>query len=318
MRVRIMSHYILAYYLFTEIKDPKEEVIRHKAFFKGRDASSRIYIAADGINGQLSASIEDAKAYMEWMHADSRFANVKFKIHLSSENVFPRLTIKYRKQLVAMDCDADLSLGGEHVTPKQWKELLERDESKRPMVIDVRNEYEGKIGHFEGAVVPPLDTFREFPQYVEELKETVDPETTEVMMYCTGGIRCELYSALMKERGFKTVYQLDGGVIQYGLEEGSAHWKGKLFVFDDRLAVPLDDKESEPISSCHFCETKEDHYYNCANVDCNELFLSCPSCLEKNKGCCQEECQEAPRVRAYQEQEYKPFRRWHLENSACQ
>jgi UPF0176 protein len=131
------------------------------------------------------------------------------------------------------------------------------------------------------------------------------------MMYCTAGIRCELYSALLKEKGFKKVYQLDGGVMKYGKEVGKDLWKGKLFVFDDRLSVPIDGKSDEVISICSECKKPSDVYYNCANMDCNALFLSCPECAEKRKGCCCAVCQRAERVRPFNGLS-KPFRRAHL------
>jgi len=181
------------------------------------------------------------------------------------------------------------------------------------VIIDVRNAYESEIGHFEGAHLPKLGTFRQFPEYARELKQDYDPESTKVMMYCTGGIRCELYSALMKKEGFVNVVQLEGGVINYGLNEGNEQWRGKLFVFDDRLAVPIDGKEAETISSCRQCSEPSDTYYNCANMDCNELFLSCPSCAEAFLGCCSQLCQSAPRLRSFIKTDRpKPFRKKHL------
>ena len=139
---------------------------------------------------------------------------------------------------------------------------------------------------------------------------------TKVMMCCTGGIRCELYSALLKQEGFEHVYQLDGGIIGYGLAVGDAHWKGKIFVFDDRLAVPIRADEKEQIcgiiSHCLHCQGPSDVYYNCANMDCNALFLCCPTCAEKHAACCSAACQGAPRLRAYEKSERpKPFRRAH-------
>ncbi len=180
--------------------------------------------------------------------------------------------------------------------------------------MDVRNAYEWKIGHFEGAELPKLEQFREFPDYVHKLKQERNPKRTRVMMYCTGGIRCELYSSLLKKEGFDEVYQLQGGVIEYGLVEGSAHWKGKLFVFDDRLSIPISEKgETEVISVCLHCNAACDVYYNCANMDCNELFLSCPYCAEKLAGCCSSCCQNSSRLRPYiKEERPKPFRRFHL------
>lgn len=125
-------------------------------------------------------------------------------------------------------------------------------------------------------------------------------------MYCTGGIRCEFYSPVMKERGFDNVFQLQGGVIAYGLKEGKKHWRGKLFVFDDRLVVPIAEGNDETISSCKFCKKPSDVFYNCANMDCNDLFLSCKECAKEHKGCCSDTCMSAPRVREMDQSDGRP------------
>jgi UPF0176 protein len=304
------NYFVIAYYCFTPINDPEKLVADHHAFFAERDVRSRIYISHEGINGQMSASMADAESYMQWLRSDSRFEQVAFKIHLHHEQVFPRKSVKLRKQLVALDAPVDLALTGERVSPEAWKEMLEKRDEET-LLLDVRNDYEWEIGRFAGAELPALETFREFPSYAKRLKEERDPKKTKVMMYCTGGIRCELYSALLKKEGFEQVYQLDGGVIGYGLEQGSKHWEGKLFVFDDRLAVPISENEpATTISHCCHCESASDTYYNCANMDCNELFLCCPTCAEKLQGCCSTVCQGAPRVRPYEKgAQPKPFRK---------
>lgn len=306
------SYYILAYYYLNPISNPHEEVNTHKAFFSNRDATCRIYISEQGINGQMSAVKADAEAYMDWMKQRPLFADIKFKIHPYHENVFPRITVKYRKQLVALDTDWKPSERGEHVSPQQWQTMLETQKDK--ILIDVRNDYEWKVGHFAGAELPSCETFREFTAYAETLKEKTNSTKTPVMMYCTGGIRCELYSSILKEKGFENVYQLDGGVIGYGLEQGNKHWLGKLFVFDDRMAVPISNEvpESPIIGKCHFCNVDNEQYYNCANIDCNNLFLCCPDCLKSFTGCCCADCQDAPRLRPFHaESAHKPFLRWH-------
>ncbi len=311
------TYYVIAFYIFTHIQDPHKEVRKHHEFFSTRDIRSRIYISEEGINAQMSAEKAHALEYIEWMKSDERFKNIDFKIHNYPEHAFPKVTVKYRSQLVALDRKADPKDGGAHLSADQWKEMLE-NKGDDTILIDVRNDYEWVIGHFEGALKPELDTFRKFPAYVQQLKEQYDPKNTKVMMYCTGGIRCELYSALMKDEGFDTVYQLDGGVIKYGQKVGTDHWKGKLFVFDDRLSVPIsDDGKEELISCCKFCQIPTDVYYNCANMDCNALFLSCSTCSTEHKGCCSDECECAPRVRPCpsQEERPKPFRKWyHYEN----
>ncbi len=305
-----MNIFVIAFYLFEPIANPQAEIAAHKAFLRDKDVKSRIYISEEGINAQLSASEEAGAAYMEWLRNREPFQNVDFKIQNHHEHAFPRQTIKYRKQLVALDCKVDLSKRGQHVSPKRWKEMLESGDDH--LLIDVRNSYEGKVGHFEGADLPPCDRFREFHDYMEDLKAKVDPKKTPVMMYCTGGIRCEVFSSLMKEHGFDEVYQLEGGVLKYAQEVGDAHWLGKLFVFDDRLTVPLQENSNSVIGECHHCKTSSESYYNCANMDCNELFLCCPDCVQKFDGCCQETCQEAPRRRPVSHQNpHKPFRKWY-------
>ncbi|MEI8125889.1 MAG: rhodanese-related sulfurtransferase [Parachlamydiaceae bacterium] len=303
-------YWVLAYYHLVPLSRPNDEVAFHKSFFNGRDITCRIYISEQGINGQASGAREDAIAYISWMHSRPEFKDVVFKIHPYHENVFPRMTVKYKAKLVAIDSEVDFSKRGEHVSPKDWKSMLEEDSKK--VLIDVRNDYEWKIGRFQGAELPQCSTFREFTDYADKLKNEHDPKSTPVMMYCTGGIRCELYSAILKDKGFEKIYQLDGGVIGYGLNEGGKHWEGKLFVFDDRLAIPISEEESPVIGTCHHCGTGNDSYYNCANMDCNELFLCCQECLKKHVGCCCTECTQSNRLRPYHEQNaHKPFRRWY-------
>jgi UPF0176 protein len=306
------SYLVLAYYRFTPLKDPHDEILKHKNFFNDKDATGRIYISEEGINCQMSGESSVVRSYMEWMNSDPRFEKQRYLLHNHHENIFPRMTIKYRAQLVALDEKVDPNEGGEHVSPEKWKEMLESGEEV--LLLDVRNAYETEIGHFENSVLPPLEKFRDFPAYADRLKNEVDPEKTKVMMCCTGGIRCELYSALMKKRGFKQIYQLDGGIINYGLKTGNKHWKGKLFVFDDRMAVPIDDSEVTPISKCVHCQKPSDTHYNCAHMDCNNLYLCCTECREGHKGACSPTCEaESAKLRPLDKRAgNKPFRRKHL------
>lgn len=305
------DYHILAFYHFAQIEDPHAEVKRHKQFLESLDARARVYISSQGINAQMSFKAGDAHRYQEWLKTDPRFEDVSFKIDVYHEHVLPKLTVKVRTELVALGSTPDPQEGGEHVSPSEWKEMLENREEDT-LLIDVRNDYETKVGHFEGAECPDIHCFRDFPEYVHRLAEKHDPASTKVMMYCTGGVRCELYSVLMKEKGFKAVYQLEGGVIRYGHEVGNAHWKGSLFVFDDRLNVPIAQEGHEVISHCSFCSTKTDVYYNCANMACNALFLSCLPCAEKMQGCCCETCIGHEKRRPFEKKEKpKPFRKWY-------
>jgi UPF0176 protein len=304
---------VLAFYKFVPIQDPRKEVNQHKIFFENRDITSRIYISEEGINGQMSGTEEAAKEYMEWMQSKPQFQSIHFKIQYWHEQAFPRQTIKYRKHLVAYDERVNLTLRGDLVSPTKWREMLESEQDY--LLLDIRNDYEWELGHFAGAELPKCKTFREFEEYAEKLQLEKDPKKTQIMMYCTGGIRCELYSSILIEKGFDKVYQLEGGVINYGMEEGSKHWLGKLFVFDDRMSIPVSEEQSPVVGKCYTCGNPSEAYYNCANMDCNHLFLSCPVCLEKFSGCCKQQCQQAERVRPYHQQNpHKPFRKkYHYE-----
>lgn len=136
-----MTHWVLAYYRFTKIENPHEEVAQHKAFFEGKEITCRIYISEEGINGQLSGTIADVQKYIDWMHADPRFADLEFKIHSYHTQAYPRITVKYRPQIVALDAKVDIAMTGEHVSPEKWKEMLEKKDEDT-LLIDVRNDYE--------------------------------------------------------------------------------------------------------------------------------------------------------------------------------
>lgn len=296
---------VFAYYRFCPIEDPAQAIQEHKTFLSRRDAKGRIYLSEEGINGQMSLYEKDAEVYTAWLH--EQFPGLSIKIHSYFEHVFPRLTIKYRRQLAALDVPVDLSQTAPHLPPKEWKARLDAKRANT-LLLDVRNHYEWTVGHFKGAHLPPLEQFRQFPAYAETLKTQWDPDTTTVLMYCTGGIRCEMFSPHLKSLGFKEIYQLEGGVIQYGQEIGQDHWEGKLFVFDDRLVVPLGHNAHPTISTCLHCHTPTDLYYNCANMDCNTLFLACSACHQTLQGCCCPACTQAPRVRPCPTHP-KPFRR---------
>lgn len=293
-----MEYAVLAYYCIAKIESREAHMKAHKKFLTDLGAKGRIYVCSDGLNGVVSLLKKDVETYESWLKSDLRFAETDIKLQDCPAHPFEKLTVKVKKELVAVDLNIDFDNRGQYMTAGEWREAIEEGD-ENTIIVDVRNNYESKIGSFEGAIKPDLKTFRGFPKVVEQLKKEYDLEKTRVMMFCTGGIRCEVFSPLVKEAGFKNVYQLKGGVIRYGIEEGKKHWKGKLFVFDDRLVVPISEDNDEIISNCAFCETLSDKYYNCANLDCNELFLSCPDCYTQRKGCCQKDCQENGRLREH-------------------
>jgi len=302
------QYLILAYYHLVSIENPEQLVKEHKKFFKNLDVKGRLYISHEGINGQMSGEEGACVEYMTWLKQQSGFENVVFKIDAHHENIFFKMTIKTREQLVAFDHKVDLTQRSPHMPPEEWKKHLEGDEDY--LLIDVRNNYETDVGYFDGAELPPCKTFREFADYTQEelIEKRAIPKDKKILMYCTGGIRCEYYSAYMKEQGFENIHQLEGGIINYAHKEGDQCWNGKLFVFDDRLVEKLGD-DDKSISACQHCDQMADTYYNCANMDCNLLFTCCKLCLEKHLGCCSDSCIQADRVRPFNHFSNKPFRK---------
>lgn len=309
-----MEYAVIAYYHFFEIENPEQEAKIHKEFLETINGRGRIYFASEGVNAQLALHRDSLDAYKEFLSRDPRFSGADIKVQYFDEPPFAKLTVKSREQLVALDKKVDLSKRAEYISPEDWAKVIE-EQDENTIIIDVRNNYESEIGHFEGAIKPDLENFREFVELAENLKKSYDAKKTRILTYCTGGIRCELFTPLLKEQGFEEVYQLHGGVIKYGEKLGDKHWHGKLFVFDDRLAVPLDQAHEENrISHCCFCHQEADQYFNCANMDCNALFIACSDCIKEHQGCCGSECIEHGRVRTFDpDQRSRPFRKLSFE-----
>ncbi|MFN0012912.1 MAG: rhodanese-related sulfurtransferase [Saprospiraceae bacterium] len=250
----------------------------------------RIYVAREGVNAQISvpqARLEDFKATMDSILF---FQGLRLNIAIEDDGKsFFALIIKVRPKIVADgidDPDFDPSNYGTHLRAEAFNDLTDHPDT---IVVDMRNHYESEVGRFEGAITPPVDTFREELPFVADL--LADKKDKNIVMYCTGGIRCEKASAYLKYRGFKNVFQLDGGIIEYArqVQAGGLRNKfvGKNFVFDERLGERISDAV---IAHCHQCGDPCDDHTNCANTYCHLLFIQCPACREKHAGCCSEQC----------------------------
>jgi UPF0176 protein len=267
----------------------------------------RIYISDEGINGTLGGTPEQVQKYKDHLTALEGFENIDFKTDSSDYLPFAKLICKTRDEIVALNEEADPAEGGTYLEPDEWKQVMESDQEY--VMIDVRNDYESEIGHFEGALTPQVENFYEFPEWLDNLKVDKDKK---VLMYCTGGIRCEKFSVLMKERGWDDVNQLHGGILRYGKEEGGVHFKGKCFVFDDRLVVPVNERDMQPIAECKITGKPADTYINCANMQCNTLFVCSEEGARLMEGCCGEECRQSEYRRPFDpENAFRPFRKWY-------
>ncbi|PID70271.1 hypothetical protein CSB37_02700 [bacterium DOLZORAL124_38_8] len=297
----------ISFYRYVNIGNP--EKLRNKLWLDWTQLQvfGRIYVAKEGINAQLSVPtylLEDFRAYID---ATKHFKNVPFKIAVEDDGKsFYKLDIKVRKKLVAdgLDDNAfDTTNVGKHLTAKEFNEILKKEDS---ICFDMRNNYEGRIGHFDGAICPDVETFREeLPVVLDELKDK--PKDKPVLLYCTGGIRCEKASAFLRHHGFTNVGQLHGGIIDYAhqvkRENLDNNYKGKNYVFDGRVAEAIGD---ECIAHCDQCGVSADSYVNCNNKACNELFIQCAECNKKMDGCCSEKCKE---INALPEEEQKKLRK---------
>lgn len=302
---------VILYYKFSPIDQPDQFCEVHRAQCEALELHGRVYIAAEGINGTLAGTPDQILEYKKYLWSLPGFDTTEFKDDYSKDMPFVKLKVKTRPEIVSLKPPIPVDPSreqGKYLQPRQWRKLLERE--KDYILLDVRNNYESKIGHFQGAITPDVENFYEFPQWLD--KANLD-KNKKVLMYCTGGIRCEKFSLLMEKKGFKDVYQLHGGIINYAQQEGGVHYRGKCFVFDDRLAVTVNKKEDEPLTHCEITKEPCDTYLNCANLDCNKLFICSKAGAKKWQGCCSEACSHAPRKRPFDPKDiFGPTRKWHV------
>ena len=283
----------LSFYQYAKIGNP--QIFRNHLFITWNDLNvlGRIYVAHEGINGQLSVPAANFEAFKAHLDSISFLKDIRLNIAIEQDNMsFLKLKVKVRHKIVAdglNDDTFDVTNKGIHVRAKEFNELLEDPDT---ICIDMRNHYESEIGHFEGAITPDVDTFRDSLDIIEEdLKD--HKEDKNLLMYCTGGIRCEKASAYYKHKGFKNVYQLEGGIIEYARqvknEDLENKFVGKNFVFDHRRAERISDAV---IANCHQCGKACDTHVNCENEACHLLFIQCEDCNKKMQGCCSVSCQE--------------------------
>lgn len=277
---------VILYYKFVPIADPAMTVRWQKELCSRLNLKGRIIISKHGINGTLGGHIEDLREYKREMNRSVVFRGITYKWSEGSGNDFPRLSVKERPELVAFGAPDEIEVdekgvvnGGKHLKPEALHKLME-EKGDEVVFFDGRNAYEAKIGKFKNAVVPDTHTTRDFLTEIESEKFN-DIKDKPVVTYCTGGIRCEALSALMKNRGFKEVYQIDGGIVKYGEKYGDdGLWEGKLHIFDDRMVHQFSDK-AQDIGECIHCGGKTSRYINCADKSCNRLVLVCDDCTQQ-------------------------------------
>jgi UPF0176 protein len=280
---------ILLYYKFVPIADPEAIRLWQRALCEQYSLHGRILISKHGLNGTVGGDIEDLKAYVKATKSYEPFKKMAFKWSEGGRDNFPKLSVKVRDEIVTFHAADELQVdengvvgGGTHLKPEEVHKLVK--ERGDVVFFDGRNAYEAAVGRFKNAVVPDTRTTHDFLKDLASDKYN-DIKDKPVVTYCTGGVRCEILSVLMKNRGFKEVYQIDGGVVKYGEKYGDeGFWEGSLYVFDGRMGLKFSDKARD-IGVCVHCHGKTSNYENCDVKSCNNLVLICKSCNQSKKEC---------------------------------
>lgn len=290
-----LPYHILLYYCYTTIEAPADFREEHHRYCLANNLLGRIIIAPEGINGTLSGTPQACAQYMQHLKQDSRFAHTHFKVATHHQHAFQKLHVRVKPEIVHADLPHinPQQRTGEYVTPK----ALQRMRTDQDVVLlDVRSNYEHRLGKFKDAVTLDIDHFRQFPDQVATLAPYKDKK---IVTYCTGGIKCEKASAYLLEQGFQNVYQLHGGIIQYGLETDGEDFEGQCYVFDNRLKTNINKQNPSIVSQCHACHNPCDRMVNCANPACNLHTPLCEPCAEALEGACSTTCQQHPAKRPY-------------------
>jgi UPF0176 protein len=278
---------VILFYKYVPIDDPTAFATGQRRLCSALGLKGRVLIAGEGINGTLAGPRTGVDEYIAALRSDSRFADIEIKSSAGDERTFPKLVVKVRPEIVTLAADVPLTAEtGNHLTPGEWKRTLE--EEPDVVLLDIRNRYESQLGKFANATTCEIENFRELPAYVERLESLKD---RKVLIYCTGGIRCEKASSLLRSKGFANVFQLHGGIVSYQEQFGNEHWLGECFVFDQRMAIAVD-ANLVPIGRCAHTGRSTNRLVNCLHDPCHVLFLLaqeteeanantrlCPACL---------------------------------------
>lgn len=289
---------ILLYYYYNPIENTDAIIREQEEFCEAHHLLGRILIAPEGINGTVSGLQADTDSYIKFMENHPVFKGITFKVDSASGHSFLKLNVRFKLEIVHFGTEHPQPPlePGNYLEPAEWREMMKTEDPDR-VILDVRSDYEWKLGKFKDAVTFDIHNFRELPEKMDELEKYKDKK---IYTYCTGGIKCEKVSSWLKEKGFDNVYQLHGGIIKYGHEVGGEDFEGACYVFDQRVSVPVNTVNPKVISHCEVCKTAEsDRYVNCANSACNNHFTICEDCATKYEGCCSEACHQNPHRRIY-------------------
>lgn len=283
---------ILLYYKYVSISHPQLLQQQQKDLCEKLQLKGRILLSSEGINGTIAGAEKEINEYIKQTESISEFKDIEWKVSWSQEQVFPRLRVVVRDEIVTLGFkksgrDVSIANKARYIEPEELKELYDSNEDF--VILDARNAYEATIGKFKHALVPPIDNFREFPEFVQ--KNLSQYKNKPIVTYCTGGVRCEKASAYLREIGFSDVRQLHGGVHVYAEKTGGQYFEGELFVFDKRLHIKVNTIDPIDLTACRFCSNKVTRYVDCVLPRCDELFTCCVACEKTHILVCSENCE---------------------------
>ena len=291
------NYRVLLYYHYVNIEDV--EVFREEHFnlCKKIGLVGRIIVSHEGINGTASGTLEQTQAYMDAMHEDPRFSSMPFKVDYEESHAFKKLHVRVKPELVNLGLEDDvnpLEVTGNYLKPTEFYKHMQDENT---IVIDARNDYEYDLGHFRGAIRPDIEVFRDLPEWIDNNKELL--EDKKILTYCTGGVRCEKFSGWLKQEGFEDVNQLEGGIVTYGYDKEvqGELWDGLCYVFDQRIAVPVNRVDHKIVGRDYITNEPCERYVNCANPECNKQILMSKETEHKYLRACSHECRVNPRNR---------------------
>jgi UPF0176 protein len=266
-------------------------VNEHLKWCTANDIRGRVFFADEGVNGTVSGTTANIEKFKTHLTSFLQFKNIIFKVDDADEHVFKKMHVRLKQEIINGDLkNISIESGGKKLSPEELFSLYEG--GKEFVIVDARNWYESKIGKFKNAITPQMKNFREWKKVVDE--DLIDYKNKTIVTYCTGGIRCEKASAYMVERGFKDVYQLDGGIVNFIKKFQNTYWEGGMFVFDERRVInPNSIEELKHIAKCHYCGKPTSYYINCHNLDCDMIIVSCHECKVENDYCCSDECKRS-------------------------
>ena len=285
---------VISFYKYVDVENPESLATEQLDWCLANGVKGKVYLAKEGISGSVFGNDEVTDKYKSHLKSYKIFEDVWFKETPTNQVAFNKMHVRVKNEIVNSGLNkTSLEYTAPKLTPEQ---LLKFYEDKKDFVIvDARNWYESKIGKFKNAITPQITHFREWPKVVESLSEYKDKT---IVTYCTGGIRCEKASAYMREQGFKDVYQIDGGILNYIQQFPDTYWEGGMFVFDDRRVFePNTIEELKYTANCHFCGKPTSYHINCHNIDCDKIIVCCHDCKIENEYCCSDECRASKNKR---------------------